>query len=90
MIQFNFIPQKVKGKPKILGVGMLTADNKEAVFFSGADENATVFGILKHPEIIFINPHGILLKGFEPCGADKTGREQYKYQEWYCSYIEEK
>lgn len=90
MIQFNFIPQIVKGKPKILGTGILTADEKEAIFFSSSDWDSIVLGRLKHPEIIFINFHGILIKGYESCGVDKTGKEKYNYQEWYCSYIEEK
>lgn len=41
------------------------------------------FTLLK-PEIVFINQHGIRLKGFESIGFDKNGREQFQFREWSC------
>lgn len=87
MIQFNLIPQKVSGKPKCTGVGVLTVQDKVALFFSDdAGLNSKLLGTLEHPEIIFMNSVGILIKGFEPCGSDKSGRQKFNYQEWYCTY----
>lgn len=88
MIQYNFVPQIVKGKPKIKGVGVLTIANKEAIFFEGeANEMSAVLGVLKNPELVSMTSRGIMIKGFEPVGADKQGREKYNYQEWYCSFV---
>ena len=91
MMQYNFIPQKVRGNPKVIGQGILDVSNKDAIFSSGqrGSKDSRVLGILKNPEIIFINSEGIMLKGYEPAGIDKAGRTKFNYQEWYCQFIEE-
>ena len=70
---------------KIPIVGTLAIDRIDggrAYFFRGNYLTAS----LSKPEIIFINPDGIMLKGYEPDGFDATGREKFKYQEWFCRY----
>lgn len=67
-------------------VGTLSSDKTQCLF--SEDETGINF-LLEQPEIIFINPDGIMLRGFEPDGVDKTGRKKYKYQEWYCRWIVE-
>ena len=88
MIQFNFIPQQVKGKPRVLGQGLLTVNKKHATFFEGeATFQSSILGTLKHAEIVFMNSKGIMLKGYEPAGTDKQGIQKFNYQEWWCSYV---
>lgn len=88
MIQYNFIPQLGKGNPKIRGVGLLTWNDKEVIFFEGhGDRESKILGELKNPEIKFINSRGIMLKGFEPSGFTKDGRQKFNYQEWYLSFV---
>lgn len=91
MIQYKFFPQKGKKDQNTGKQGILSVVNKAAVFFSDkADKDSKVFGILEHPEIVFINAVGIMLKGYEPVGFDSAGREKFEYQEWYCSFVNEK
>jgi hypothetical protein len=86
MIQYNFIPQKVKGKPKIRGVGSFYYDDKtrEAIFY---DLNETELGHLKRARILWIHS-GIFLDGVESRGMDQDGKEKFTYQEWYLSFKE--
>lgn len=87
MIKYRFIPQ-TGSKPKIKGIGILTIHNKEAMFFENkAGQYDKLLGRLKEPEVVSINSFGIFLKGYELVGFDKTGKEKYKYKEWYCSFI---
>jgi len=67
---------------KLPTLGTLAIDNNTAYFFCGNFLSAS----LSKPEIIFINPDGIMLKGYEPNGFDSGGREKFKYQEWFCRY----
>lgn len=67
---------------KIPVLGTLAIDKNVAYFFVLNSLSAS----LAKPEIIFINPDGIMLKGYESDGFDKSGREKFKYQEWFCRY----
>ena len=67
---------------KIPILGTLAIDKNFAYFFVLNSLSAS----LSKPEIIFINPDGIMLKGYEPAGIDFSGREKFKYQEWFCRY----
>jgi hypothetical protein len=90
-MKFNFIPQfgRGKGEPKIVCIGSFSISGKDgdAYFY---DDDELCVGELFSPEIVFINQHGIMLRGYEYDGQDRSGRNKYKYQEWYCSYHEEK
>jgi len=63
-------------------LGTLSIDKNTAYFFSDGWLKAQ----LSKSEIIFINPDGIMLKGYESDGFDSGGREKFKYQEWFCRY----
>jgi len=80
-MNYNLFFQLPK-QSKIPILGTLAIDKNIAYFFRGNFLSAS----LSKPEIIFINPDGIMLKGYESDGFDKTGREKFKYQEWFCRY----
>lgn len=65
-----------------------SSDGRETVAMFFEDER--LIAQLNKPDIIFINAHGILLKGYEPAGADRQGRIKYNYQEWFCVFSEVK
>ena len=67
---------------KLPTLGTLAIDNNVAYFFQGNYLKATIV----KPEIIFINQDGSMLKGYESDEFDKSGREKFKYQEWFCRY----
>ncbi len=48
--------------------------------------NGRVLAQLEKPEIIFISTTGLMFKGYEPDGVDKTGRKKFKYQEWFIAF----
>lgn len=60
-------------------------EGKETTAFFYQDERFVAE--LKKPDIIYINQHGILLKGYEPAGCDRQGRQKFVYQEWFCVLI---
>lgn len=62
----------------------ISLDKKQACMFDSDDH---LIDLLEKPEIIFINQHGLMLRGFEENGCDKIGRLKYVYQEWYCSFL---
>lgn len=73
-----------KQKPRVMTQGVsgeLSVDNKQAHLF-GPDD--LLIMEMLNPELVFINPAGLLLRGFEPNGVDKAGRSKYLYQEWFC------
>ena len=77
------LPKKEKnGTTGILSIDTSTLVNKRTAYF--LDEQERCVATLNNPEVVWINPHGIYLKGYEPDGVDKTGRQKYKYQEWFC------
>ena len=71
-----------KGIEGSLAVHSLEGKETTALFF----QNERVMAELKKPDIIFINPHGISLKGYEPAGCDRKGRQKFVYQEWFCAF----
>jgi len=87
----NLILHKQKPKPNKEGikgslcVHDLPPDGLVAYFLKSEEIICT----LKKPDIIFINAHGIMLKGYEPAGCDKQGRQKFAYQEWFCVFLEE-
>jgi hypothetical protein len=68
--------------PKVPITGYFTVGDKKAQFWT----NGARIYELYFPEIVHASSIGIYLKGFEPAGADKTGREITKYQEWWIVY----
>jgi len=80
-MNYNLFLQLPKSS-KIPILGTLAIDKNIAYFFRGNFLSAS----LSKPEVIFINPDGIMLKGYESDGFDKVGREKFKYQEWFCRY----
>lgn len=65
-------------------IGTLSVDSEEADFFV----NERLITTLKRAEIVWINPHGIFLKGFEPKEVTRLGTQKFDYQEWFCAYVE--
>ena len=80
-MNYNLYPQLPR-PAKTPAHGTLSIDKNVAYFFNGNYLHAS----LSKPEIIFINPDGIMIKGYESDGFDKSGREKFKYQEWFCRY----
>lgn len=72
-----------KGTKGMLAVHLLEGKETTALFF----QDERILAELKKPDIIFINQHGILLKGYEPAGADRQHRQKFVYQEWFCVFI---
>lgn len=66
--------------------GTLCIQNHEALFLQNFGN--TIYDKLLRPEIIHMNHLGIMFRGFEENGVDKTGRVKYLYQEWYCVRLE--
>jgi len=85
----NFILHKQKPKPNrkgirgSLAVHNLPPDGLVAYFI----QDETIIAKLHKPDIVFINLPGIMLKGYEPAGADRQGRQKFTYQEWFCSFL---
>ena len=72
---------KQKPKPtKLVWHGYASGDNKAIHFFDMDDK---LICTLEKPDIIFINTDGLMIKGYEPNGVDRAGRQKYLYQEWY-------
>lgn len=86
-MEFKFHKQIPKADKKgiegTLAVHSLEGKETTALFF----QDERVFAELKKPDIKFINQHGILLKGYEPTGCDRQGRQKFVYQEWFCVFI---
>lgn len=83
-MKFIVYKQYPKSKSKKGIQCALSLDKKQTCLF---DENEHLIDLMEKPEIIFINPHGLMLRGFEENGCDKTGRIKYNYQEWYCAFL---
>ena len=74
---------KQKPKPRKTGViGYIASDAKTTHFY---DLNDNLVTSLQVPEIKFIGPDGILLRGFEPVGFTVSGVQKLVYQEWLLS-----
>ena len=80
-MKYNLYLQLPKTSKKPI-FGTLAIDKNTAYFFGDVICEAK----LSKPEIIFVNPDGIMLKGYEHDGFDTAGREKFKYQEWFCRY----
>jgi len=83
-MNYNLYLQLPKSNATSCYLGTLAIDNNVAYFFT--HNGKTLHASLSKPDVIFINPDGIMLKGYESDGFDKTGREKFKYQEWFCRY----
>jgi hypothetical protein len=67
--------------------GAATCDRGQMIYWDNpADPHARIMAQLEKPEIMFINSSGMMVKGYEPDGVDKTGRAKYKYQEWFIAF----
>lgn len=75
--------QRKKGIAGSLSVAT-DSRNSIAYFF---DDNEKCVAEMDRPELMWINPAGLMLRGFQPDGCDKIGTRKYKYQEWYCALI---
>jgi hypothetical protein len=76
--------QKQLPKPSKPILGAMTCHDKQLFWWD--DPTAPIGRILtqmRNPEIVSANSHGIHIKGYEPSGIDKSGREVLKYQEWW-------
>ena len=86
-MNYSLYPQLPKSNTTLTTLcyfGTLAIDNNVAYLFTHNGKHLQAS--LSKPEVIFINPDGIMLKGYESDGFDKTGREKFKYQEWFCRY----
>ena len=86
-MKYNLYLQLPKTSKKPI-LGTLAIDKNAAYFFGDVIYNVVCEARLSKPEIIFINPDGIMLKGYEHDGFDPSGREKFKYQEWFCRYAD--
>lgn len=66
-----------------LAVHNLPPDGLVAYFF----QDERIIAEIRKPDIVFINQHGIMLKGYEPAGCNKKGQQKFNYQEWFCVFI---
>jgi hypothetical protein len=79
----KYLLHKQKPTPRKVGIsGTLSVTDGVARFWAGE----TLVTELHKPEIIFINPDGIRLRGFEPAGYTKSGVQRFEYQEWMVRY----
>lgn len=84
----NFILHKQKPKPDKKGiegnlaVHDLPPEGLAAYFF----QDEKILAQLNKPDIVFINPPGIMLRGYEPAGVDRQGRQKFTYQEWFLRF----
>lgn len=73
-------------KPKFVGNGTFTADHGDSQFFSGnADFDDRVLAQMTRIKVEWANSIGIMISGLEPCGVDVSGRQKFKFQEWFLS-----
>ena len=72
--------------PKQPIIGQFAVHNKVADFWTPDATNGSRVAELRFPEIVHASSEGIFLRGWEPTGADKTGRETTQYQEWWMLY----
>ena len=85
----NCILYKQKPKPDkkgikgLLAVHDLPPDGLIAYLF----QDERLLAKLRKPDIIFINAHGVSMKGYEPAGCDRQGRQKFVYQEWFCAFV---
>jgi len=82
----NLYIQKPKPSKTPL-TGAATCDHDEMIFWDDpTNQRGHVLAVIRHPELVFINSHGVMVKGYEPDGEDKTGRSKFKYQEWFIAF----
>lgn len=86
----QFVLSTLMPKQVERGRGILSVDkNGDAMFFEGAgDKGAEVVASMKRCRLETATAHGIMLSGMELAGHDRSGRENFKYQEWWLRYIE--
>ena len=72
-------------KLKTIGIGTLAIDSGDSLFFCGSQTY-----LMRKADVTLIGVDGIKLRGFEPVGFEKNGREKFNYQEWWCRYEEQK
>jgi len=64
--------------------GTVSCDQKRMFLWENLEsKNTHILAELRVPEIVHASTKGVLFRGFEPYGFDKTGREITKYQEWW-------
>ena len=74
-------------KAKEVGLGDLSLDHNEALFFADIDQpRSRVLARLERPACIHASSQGLIFSGFEQTGVDKTGRAKYRYQEWWLMF----
>lgn len=80
----NFILHKQKPTPRKIGVAGYPAGDKDNIAFFDSHHN--LITELTKPELLHISSEGMMLRGFELNGFDKSGRHKYLYQEWWLRY----
>ena len=74
-------------KPKDMGLCGISLDQKGDALLLTPD-GAEVVGNIARARVDWIHGHGIMISGMEANGFDQTGRPKYRYQEWFCAYVE--
>jgi hypothetical protein len=76
--------RKQKPKPGAAIIGMMTADSNNLQWWDDSTQrHGRIMAELRKAEIQSASSHGISIKGYEPAGVDRHGREILKYQEWW-------
>lgn len=70
---------------KPIHVDVSITDDILMLFEEGS--NRKVFEMQK-PEIMHVNAHGMMLKGYQPDGHNKRGTAKFLYQEVFLSWID--
>jgi len=53
-------------------------------------EDESIFLKIKEPEVMYVNAHGMMIKGYEPSGLDRRGIPTFRYVEVFLSWIDPK
>jgi hypothetical protein len=75
-------------KKKGIGVLAIGTDGDASFFDESGGEGCKIIARMERVRISFAGADGIMLSGFENCGVDGSGKNKFRYQDWWLSYNE--
>lgn len=75
-------------KPKDMGLCGISLDKHGQALLLTADGNDCTMEMTR-AKVDWMQKAGFIISGFETNGHERNGRPRFRYQEWFCAYVED-